>query len=327
MNVEAEKAHVSDDMTKEQKDAIHQLNKKSVEDEQNLKDLEKRIKERNQILDDFLVSKKENYNIFDSWNKYLNNEKNRNQSIIDLPHPKFNNLDDKNIRGFIYRNFKDELAEFKKEKDKLKDIKAKIKELDNVILFKKRKQKSANKEQQEQIEKLTLMAMHLVHSIMYKLGLIKEAPIAINYMTEQEKDECQKQYLTDKYANTLMGVNGIVNFVNDISKYKKMERENILMDWNERDEVQQAKEQIRKILRIEKLDINEFNPDEHNKYNALVKNLDINNVNDLLTEKNIRISREEQEQDNNFSPDDNDKEIEKKLYRQKVKNKGQSFGR
>ena len=249
-----------------------------------------------------------------------------------MPHPKLNHLDEKDIRNFIYKNFNDELIEFKKEKDKLKSIKANIKDLDNSnVWFKKSKKEKLEKEQQEQIERMILMSMHLVHSIMYKIGLIKEKPISINYMTKQQKLELNKQYLENEYAQTLMGVNGIVHFVNDISKYKKMERDGILMDWNERDEVKDAKEQIRKILRIEKLDINEFNQDEHHQYEKLVKDKDINNVNELLTEKNMRISKEEQEQDNEFAPDDNienDKEeIEKKLYRQKVKKSGPSFNR
>ncbi|MGV4877197.1 hypothetical protein [Acetobacter indonesiensis] len=326
MNVEAEKILSSDDMSKEQKDAINQINKKAQEDEQSIKDAEKRIRERNEFLDNLLKPKKEEYNIFDSWKNYLNNEKEKNQDIIDLPHPKLKNVDIKDIRNFIYKNFKDELIEFKKEKEKLKEIKLKIKDLDNVILFKKRKQQSANKEQQEQIERMTLMAMHLVHSIMYKLGLIKEAPIAINYMTEEQLNEYKNQYHRNEYSQTLMKANGIPQCINAIAERKKLEREGILLDWSERDEVQKAKEQIRKILRIEKLDINEFNHDEHQKYEKLVKDKDINNVNELLTEKNMRIAKEEQEQDNEFALDDADNEIEKKLYRQKVKNKGPSFG-
>ncbi|MBS0984137.1 hypothetical protein [Gluconobacter cerinus] len=330
MNVEAEKIATSSDMSQEQKDAINQINKKTVEDEQDIKSLEKRIKERNQILDDLLVPKKENYNIFDSWNKYLNNEKDKNQYIIDLPHPKLNNLDDKKIRGFIYKHFKGELEEFKKEKDKLKSIKAKIKDLDNALLFKGSRQQKAEREQQEQIERMTLLALHLTHLIMYKLGLTKQKPHALNYMTQQQINEYKKQYHHNQYAQTLMKANGIPQCINAIAERKKMEREGVLLDWSEREEVQQAKEVIRKILRIEKLDISEFNQDEHHQYEKLVKDKDINNVNELLTEKNIRISKEEQEQeqDNDLTHEnENDKEIEKTMYRKKVKKSGPSFNR
>lgn len=330
MTVEADKASTNADMTQDQKDAINQLNKKSAESEQDIKDLEKRIRERNQILDDLLVPKKEEYNIFESWNKYLNNEKDRNQSIINLPHPKLKNVDVKDIRSFIYKNFKDELIEFKKEKDKLKEIKIKIKDLDNALLFRGSRQERANKEQQEQIERMTLLALHLTHLIMFKLGLTKQKPNALNYMTQQQINEYKRSYHHNEYAQNFIRCNNIKEAVNAISDRKKLQIEGRLLDWNERDEVKDAKELIRKILRIEKLDINEFNSDEHHQYNELVKNLDINNVNELLTEKNIRISREEQEQDNEFAPDDNmenDKEIEKKLYRQKVKKSGPSFNR
>jgi len=330
MTVEADKASTNADMTQDQKDAINAINKKTVEDEQDIKVLEKRIKERNQILDDLLVPKNQEFNIWDNWKNYINNEKNRNQSIIDLPHPKLNHLDEKDIRNFIYKNFKDELIEFKKEKDKLKDIKIKIKDLDNALLFRGSRQQKAEKEQQEQIERMTLLALHLTHLIMYKIGLTKQKPHALSYMTQQQINEYKKQYHHNQYAQTFMQANGIHKCINAIAERKKMERDGVLLDWSEREEVQQAKEQIRKILRIEKLDINEFNQDEHQQYNELIKNKYINNVNELLTEKNIRISKEEQEQDNEFAPDDNienDKEIEKKLYRQKVKKSGPSFNR
>jgi len=327
MNVEADKIATSSDMSQEQKDAINQLNKKSAESEQDIKDLEKRIRERNQILDDLLKPKKEEYNIFDSWKNHLNNEKDRNQSIIDLPHPKLKNVDIKDIRSFIYKNFKDELIEFKKEKDKLKEIKIKIKDLDNALLFKGSRQAKAEKEQQEQIQRMALMALHLTHLIMFKLGLTKQKPNSLNYMTQQQINEYKKQYHHNEYAQRFVKCNSIKEAVNAISDMKKQQIEGRLLDWNERDEVKDAKEVIRKILRIEKLDISEFNQDEHHQYEKLVKDKDINNVNELLTEKNIRISREEQEQDNEFAPDDNDKEIEKKLYRQKVKKSGPSFNR
>ncbi|MFT9359640.1 MAG: hypothetical protein ABF582_03000 [Acetobacter okinawensis] len=310
MNVEAEKISASDDMSKEQKDAINAINKKAQSDEQDIKDLEERIKERNQILDDLLVPKKQEFSIWDNWKNYLNNEKDKNQYIIDLPHPKLKNVDIKDIRNFIYKNFKGELEEFKKEKDKLKDIKLKIKDLDNALLFRGSRQQKAEKEQQEQIERLTLMAMHLVHSIMYEIGLTKEKPHAVNYMTQQQLNEYKRSYHHNEYAQLFVKCDNIKEAVNAISDRKKLQIEERLLDWSEREEVKDAKEQIRKILRIEKLDINEFNQDEHHKYNERVKNLDINNVNELLTEKNIRISREESEQDNDLTHDniENDKE-------------------
>jgi len=329
VNIEAEKISASDDMSKEQKDAINQINKKSVEDEQNLKDLEKRIKERNKMIDDLLVPKKENYNIWDNWNKYLNNEKEKSQNIIDAKHPTLKHVDDKKIRRFIYKNFSDELEQFKKEKQKLRDIRQHIKELDNALFFRGSRQEKAEKEQREQIEKMALMAMHLTHMIMHKLGLTKSKPKAFDYMTEQQKNEYRKQYAQNEYARIFVKARDISVAVNAIAERKRMQIDGKLMDWSERDEVQSAKEKIRKILRIEKLDINEFNPDEHHKYDEFIKNRDIDSLNELLTEKNIRISREESEKDvSNISDgiDINNQEIEKKIYRQKFKNKGQSFG-
>lgn len=275
-----------------------------------------------------LAPKKEEFNIWDNWNKYLNNEKDKNQSIIDLPHPKLKNVDVKDIRSFIYKNFKDELIEFKKEKDKLKDIKMKIKELDNALLFKGSRQAKAEREQQEQIERLALMAMHLTHMIMFKLGLTKQKPNALNYMTQQQINEYKRSYHHNEYAQRFVKCNSIKEAVNAISDRKKLQIEGRLLDWSKREEVKDAKEVIRKILRIEKLDINEFNQDEHHQYEKFVKDKDINNVNELLTEKNIRISREEAEQDNDLTHEnENDKEIEKTMYRKKVKKSGPSFGR
>ena len=327
MNHEADRISVSDDMTHDQKQAISSLNKKANEDEQDIKDLEQRIRARNEILDNLFKLQKQNFNPFVEWVNYLSDEKQKSQDIIDAKHPTLKHVDDKKIRRFIYKNFSDELEQFKKEKQKLRDIRQHIKELDNALFFRGSRQEKAEKEQREQIEKMALMAMHLTHMIMHKLGLTKSKPMAFDYMTAQQKNEYRKQYAQNEYARTFMKTRDISVAVNAIAERKRLQIDGKLMDWSERDEVQFAKEKIRKILRIEKLDINELNSDEHHKYDEFIKNKDINSLNDLLTEKNIRVSRQEAENDIFDDIDMNNQEIEKKLFKQKVKNKGPSFGR
>ncbi|QQX90952.1 hypothetical protein IGS75_12615 [Gluconobacter sphaericus] len=178
MNHEADRISVSDDMTHDQKQAISSLNKKANEDEQDIKDLEQRIRARNEILDNLFKPQKQNFNPFVEWVNYLSDEKQKSQDIIDAKHPTLKHVDDKKIRGFIYKNFSDELEQFKKEKQKLRDIRQHIKELDNALFFRGSRQEKAEKEQREQIEKMALMAMHLTHMIMHKLGLTKSKPMA-----------------------------------------------------------------------------------------------------------------------------------------------------
>ncbi|KXV40748.1 hypothetical protein AD936_12780 [Gluconobacter japonicus] len=330
MNHEADRISVSDDMTYDQKQAISSLNKKANEDEQDIKDLEQRIRARNEILDNLFKPQKQNFNPFAEWTNYLSDEKRKSQNIIDATHPTLKHVDDKKIRRFIYKNFSNELEKFKKEKQKLRDIKQHIKELDNALFFKGSRQAKAEKEQREQFEKMALMAIHLTHMIMHKLGLTKSKPKAFDYMTEQQKYEYRKQYAQNEYARIFMKARDISVAVNAIAERKRLQIDGKIMDWSERDEVQSAKEKIRKILRIEKLDINEFNPDEHHKYDEFIKNKDLDSLNELLTEKNIRVSRKESEEDISDISDDidmNNQEIEKNIYRKKVRKIGPSFGR
>ncbi|GBR52665.1 hypothetical protein AA106555_0995 [Neokomagataea thailandica NBRC 106555] len=317
MDVDSDKLEATDAMTYAEKLAVSDFNKAMSDKDKALRETLKAQDKLNKMMLGWL----------DDWSNFVIHETHKCNKILDEK-SSLKELDEKTVSGWISRNFKSELNDLKKGKSDLRELRKDIKELHHQkSWFKSIKQKKINNKKNEYDElskHLSLMSMYIVHSIFHKLGISKTSPESVYYMTDNQKRDYLIQSKNNEYAKKLLEVNGISKVIDDISIIKKWERDDAIGSFKNREEAKDAVAQLKKLERIQSFDKNLMNDDEKNSFDELIKDLDVDGVNHLLTEVNMRISQEERDEDNviNFK-----EEFIKKRSVNKTKNNNISFNR
>lgn len=88
------------------------------------------------------------------------------------------------------------------------ELRKEIKELQQkdkwYHFIEKSKLSKKEKEEQEKIKKLMLMASYLVHCMMHRIGLNTVRPNPFDYLTDEQKREYEIQYKKDQLAKKLL---------------------------------------------------------------------------------------------------------------------------
>lgn len=253
------KAEISDGMSKEEKLAINEFNKQLSEKEklskEELSNQTKRIK-------DFLKNMSMNNEPKlqpKTWDNIIEDREKSLLNIIDKPHPELKSLTQKETRDLLYNNFKNELDKFYNDRKEYMKLRKEIKELkDNNSWYNfinNSKLSKKEKEQQDKIKKLMLMAVYLVHSMMNKVGLNRQKPNLYDYLTEDEKKEYELEYKKDQLAKKLLENNDRSKCLDSIAILKVYENDKELMKWTNRDEVRNAKLALSKLNDVRDINI------------------------------------------------------------------------
>ncbi|MFE8873161.1 relaxase/mobilization nuclease domain-containing protein [Acetobacter persici] len=253
------RSEATDGMTAEQKLAVSEFNRQLSEKEklskEELSNQEKRIK-------DFLKNMSTNNKPKlqpKTWDDIIENREKSLLNIIDKPHPELKSLTQKETRDFLYNNFKNELDKFYNDRKEYMKLRKEIKELQQkdkwYHFIDKSKLSKKEKEQQEKIKKLMLMASYLVHCMMNKVGLNNIKPNPYDYLTEDEKKEYELQYKKDELAKKLLENNDRAKCLDSISILKVYENDAELMKWTNRDEVRNAKLALSKLNDVRDINI------------------------------------------------------------------------
>ncbi|WP_167375120.1 hypothetical protein, partial [Acetobacter malorum] len=253
------KAEASEGMSREEKIAISEFNKEQNEKEKLLKEaLANQKKRATEMLEDMQKNKKPE--LKPTWADILDDREKLLTDIIDKPHPKLKSLTKKETRDFLYKNFKDELDNFYEDRNKLCELRKDIRQLKknnnwyNVVNKSKLYLKETKEEKDR--EKLKLLALYLVHLMMHKLGLVKNAPVAFNYMTNEQKKEAKIQFKENKYAKLLFNNADRAKCLDAIAFTKFFEQDDKKLDeWKNRPEVRDAKKALLKLNNIRNVDI------------------------------------------------------------------------
>lgn len=329
---ESVKGVATDAMSASEKQAVHDENRRQQELDDSMKKQSAEQKKfsdfLNEISDD-IDKKSRNKRQFD---EFIELEISDAEKILNEKHPTLNHLDVKEIRSFLYKNFKTELADLKEQKEKLFTLRRQIREHDkNDGIFKiyhSYKSTSKKKIEKEANTQVKLKASFVIDNMKYKLGLIKTEPNEENYLSQHQRHTRASNYMKDEYKKLLANYKSNVKAINAIVELKYMQRENKLQDFYNRPEVEEARNYIMKLERVRDLSSDDMTDNEKDKYDLYIEKCDIEGLSKLIYEKNKRILEEEKKKDkeNALTHDENndefvdEKEIEKNLYRKK-KNK------
>ncbi|MFP2874085.1 relaxase/mobilization nuclease domain-containing protein [Acetobacter tropicalis] len=309
------KAEVSEGMTAEEKLAINEFNKEQNEKEKLLKEsLANQKKFAEQMLED--MKKKQQPKLQPSWNDVLDDREKLLTDIIDKPHPELKSLSNKQTRNFLYKNFKDELDDFYNDRKKYLSLRKEIRELQQkdkwYHFIEKSKLSKKEKEEQEKIKKLMLMATYLVHCMMHKIGLNTVRPNPFDYLTDEQKREYEIQYKKDKLAQKLLQNSDRAKCLDSIAVLKVFENDSKLMKWKSRDEVIHAKMALKKLNIVRDVNILTLDQQGQDEFKQAQENLDIEKARKAVLDAHKREEnrylldvRPEPEQEQN---QDNDKE-------------------
>lgn len=306
------KAEASDGMTQEQKLAVSEFNKEQSEKEKLLKEsLANQKKFAQQMLDD--MKKKQQPKLKPSWTDTLDDREKSLVDIIDQPHPKLRTITDKQVRNFLYKNFKDELDEFFDKRKTLRSIQSDIKNLkENAYFFKNKRVANKEKQEEEERKKLILLAMYIVHKMMYRIGLNPNKPVPFDYLTDEQKNNYKLEYEKDKYAKLLFENQGRAKCLDSIAVLKVFENDSELMQWKNRDEVINAKLAMQKLNIVRDVNIYSLDEKGQKEFKSAQEDLDIEKARKAVIEAHKREEnrylmdvRPEPEQEQN---QDNDKE-------------------
>lgn len=309
------KAEASEGMTAEQKLAVNEFNKEQSEKEKLLKEsLANQKKFAEQMLED--MKKKQPKLQPKTWNNVIEDREKSLTDIIDKPHPELKSLTHKETRNFLYKNFKDELDDFYKDRKELCELRKDIRKLRqnnkwyNFIDNKKLSKKEA--EEKENREKLKLLAMYIIHCIMNKIGLNTVRPNPYNYLTEQQKKDYELQFKENKYAQMLFNNSDRSKCLDAVSVLKVFENDCELMKWKNRDEVINAKLAMQKLNIVKDINILTLDEKGQKEFKEAQENLDIEKARKAVLDAHKREEnkylmdvRPEQENEQN---QDNDKE-------------------
>ncbi|NHO32586.1 hypothetical protein [Acetobacter fallax] len=340
-SVDSEKSVATDDMSIEEKQAVSFFNKQESEKDELTKmqlSAQKKLAESMQTL---VIHDYNFYEIWGNWSKYVNNEINRQTDIINQEHPRLKHLDDKQVRSFLYKNFKSELSDFKERRNHLITLRKEIREHDkksNSItgLYHGYQKNKKSAQEEEQMEQLKLLAQFIIDSMLHKMGFLKNKPDKNHYLTEAQREAVLAKYKRNEYAKLLVQHDDQSKAINSLSTMKVYHRDGVLNDFKNRPEVEIAREMLRKLEKVKNIELSKLNPDEYEQFESHIKDLDVDSVNKLMTEHSMRTLREEREKDKtnaigniheNDIEQENPSEIEKNIYRKKMKKSGQSFNR
>lgn len=272
------KAEASDGMTQEQKLAINEFNKEQNEKEKLLKEaLANQKKFAQQMLDDMKKNKKPE--LKPTWSNTLDDREKLLVDIIDQPHPKLRTITDKQVRNFLYKNFKDELDDFYNDRKKYMELRKEIKELQQkdkwYHFMDKSKLSKKEKEEQEKIKKLMLLASYLVHCMMHRIGLNTVRPNPYDYLTDEQKREYEIQYKKDKLAQKLLQNSDRAKCLDSIALLKVFENDAELMKWKNREEVRDAKLAMQKLNIVKDINILTLDEKGQKEFKEAQEKLDI----------------------------------------------------
>ncbi|KXV32785.1 hypothetical protein AD940_12485, partial [Gluconobacter thailandicus] len=339
--IDSEEIQTSDSMSIEEKQAVSFFNKQEAEKDELTK---MQLASQKKLMES--INMKDNKQIdindlFSSWNTYIENESQKNKDAIEQEHPFLTYLDDKQVRNLLYKNFKDELSEFKDRRTALVKLRKEIKEHDNKSssitgLYHGYQKNKKQEQEKEQMEQLKMFAAFLIHSMMHKLGMTKEKPTRSMYLTDAQKEYSLSQYKRNEYAKLLVQHSDQSKCINAVSTMAVYSRNGEIEDFKNREEAQDAREQLRKLDKIKNFDMSLLSDEEKTKLDEHIENFDINKVNSLITNYNLKIKKEEAEKYSineihenveNDIEQENPQEIEKNIYRKKMKKSGQFFSR
>ncbi|MFT8912953.1 relaxase/mobilization nuclease domain-containing protein [Zymomonas mobilis] len=213
-----------------------------------------------------------------TWNNVLDDEERKLIDIINQPHPKLKIITDKQVKNWIYKNYSDDLKTIKNRKEKIWKLRYEIKELRQGDRWWNNKGKKADHkktEEQEKEEKLQLMIIHIVHAIMYKLGLTNVQPNPWNSLTKKEKKDYLIIYKTNEYAQLLCEQKTDTNAINRISLLKMTENNEKIREFQERPEVQDSRKLLMKLNNLRQVDINDLDEIGQNEFKDAMKNMNI----------------------------------------------------
>ena len=272
------KAEISDGMTQEQKLAVSEFNRQQSEKEKETKEeLANQTKRAKQMLDDMQKNKKPE--LKPSWTDILDDREKLLTDIIDKPHPELKSLSNKQTRNFLYKNFKDELDDFYKDRKKYMELRKEIRELQQkdkwYHFIEKSKLSKKEKEEQEKIKKLMLMAVYLVHCMMHRIGLNTVRPNPFDYLTDEQKREYEIQYKKDKLAKKLLQNSDRAKCLDSIAILKVFENDSKLIKWKNRDEVIDAKKSLQKLNIVRDINILTLDQQGQDEFKKAQKSLDI----------------------------------------------------
>lgn len=326
---EAVKGVATESMSQAEKQAVHDENKRQQELDESLRKQASEQKKfadfLNEISDDIEAKRKHKKN----FDEFIKLEISENEKILNEKHPTLKHLDKKEIRSFLYKNFKTELADLKEQKEKLftlrKEIRAHDKNDGIFKIYHEYKSTSKKKIEKENNTQIKLKASFVIDNMKYKLGLSKTEPNEEDYLSQHQKHTRASNAMKDEYKKLLASYESNVKAINAIADLKYMQRENKLHDFYNRPEVQEARNYIMKLERVRDLSVDDMTDSEKTKYDMHIEKCDIEGLSKLIYEKNKRILEEEKKRDreNSISVDNDndefvdDKEIEKNLYRKK----------
>ena len=339
--IDSEKSVATDDMSIEEKQAVGFFNRQEQEKDELTKmqlSAQKKLADMMQmpVIHDYNF-----YEIWGNWSKYLNHKINKQNDIINQEHPRLKYLDEKEVRSFLYKNFKSELSEFKDRRKALITLRKEIREHDkksNSItgLYHGYQKNKKSAQEREQMEQLKLLAQYIVDMMLYKMVISKQKPDKSEYLTEAQREAILARYKRNEYAKLLVEHTNQSVAINSLATMKVYHRDGVLNDFKNRQEAEIAREALRKLEKIKNIELSKLNPDEYEQFESHIKDLDVDSVNKLMTEHSMRTRREEREKDKTNAIDDiqenyiekeNLEEIEKNIYRKKIKKSGPNFSR
>ncbi|MBV1838462.1 relaxase/mobilization nuclease domain-containing protein [Acetobacter estunensis] len=190
----------TDAMTSEEKQAIASQNSDKAQARRTMQESIASQERMAKALEDLMKQQQKEGK---SWTQTIDDEERKLIDIINMKPPKLKEISDKSVRNWIYKNYSGELKTIKDRKEKLWELRDEIKELRAGARWYNSKEKQADKketDEKEKAEKLQLMIMHVVHTIMYELGLTKVCPNPWNSLTNKEKQEYLIRYKSNQYA-------------------------------------------------------------------------------------------------------------------------------
>ncbi|BCI67430.1 relaxase/mobilization nuclease domain-containing protein [Acetobacter aceti] len=271
----------TDAMSKDEKQAIASQNSDKAQARRTMQESIASQERMAKALEDLMKQQAKEKKPQKTWGQTIDDEERKLIDIINMKHPKLKEISDKSVRNWIYKTYSGELDAIKNRREKISKLRDEIKSLRKGARWWNNKEKQAStkdSEEKEKAEKLQIMIMHVVHTIMYELRLTKIRPNPWNSLTEKEKRDYLIRYKSNQYAQMMFEQKTDTHAINRIALLKATQNNEKIREFQERHEVNDARNLLNKLNNLRQVDINELDQTGQNELRESMKNMDIDSA-------------------------------------------------
>ena len=319
----------TESMSQEEKQAINAQNQDKFQARKTMQESLASQQRMAKALDEIVEKQAKEKKPQKTWGQTIDDEERKLIDIINHPHPKLREISDKQVKNWIYKNYSDKLDEISTQRQKISTLKTEINNLrksgNNWYNFWS-DSKADKKEdtRNDEIDKLQLLIMYFIHSVMYKMGLVKNKPNVFDTLTEKEKKQYILNYKTNELGQMLSTQKNQIKAIDRIALLKMTENNERVREWQERPQVNDARRLLMKLNNLRSVDVNELDTQGQNELRDAMKNMNIDGALQAVRDSE---KRQEMAEISQIQPDEPEQEFTGNVIKFKQKKKYKSYSR